>query len=116
MARQCQLVLVGTADLPVRGGARSMLAHRQAGARLGILRGFRYDLSWPQAFQRPEAAADGSGPTGCQQGSPQVVVQGEGGVTGGVGATGDPAVDLPERGLVGDQGGGRQARSEGGRV
>jgi hypothetical protein len=80
-----------------------VLAHRQAGPRLGVLRDGRHDLTGAQPAQRLEPGTDRLRPVQFEQHLTQVVVDGDRRVGGGVDAAGDPALDLPERDLVRDQ-------------
>ena len=101
VARHGQLVLVLAGDPPALGGDRLVLAHRHAGARLGVARDLGHDLAGAQVAEQLQPAGDALGAVDLQQHAPQVLVDGDRGVAGGVDAAGDPPVDLAERDLAG---------------
>ena len=89
---------------------RGVLAHREPGARLGVLRDLGHDLPRPQPRQRARAARQRLRAVEVEQDVAQVLVDRDRRVRGGVDAARDPDVDLAERDLVGDRDHGLQAR------
>src|SRR5688572_21067914 len=79
-----------------------MLAHREPGARLGVLRDRRYHLPGPQPGKEGESAAGRPGAVGLEQKAAQVLVDLDRRIAGGVDAAGDARLDLAEGDLVGD--------------
>jgi hypothetical protein len=104
-----QLVLLLAADLPLGGGDRRVVAHRQAGARLGVARHLRHELAGPDAGQRLEPLLHRLRAVDGQEGAAHLLVDRHRGVGRGVDAAGDAGLHLPEGDLVGDQDGGFQA-------
>ena len=90
-----------------------MLAHREAGARLGVARDVGHDLPGAQAREQAQARGGGLRAVEVEQQLAQVVVDRERRVGGRVDAARDPGVDLPERDLVGDEHDGLEARAAG---
>ena len=105
-----ELVLLLTADPPLARHQRRVLAHREAGARLRVLRDRGHDLLRPQLRQRTQPPAVRLGPLGLEQYRAEVLVERDRRVRGRVRARGDPALDLPERDLVRDEDRGLEAR------
>jgi len=103
VAARRQLVLLLTGDAPVPGHDRRVLAHRKAGPGLGVARDLRDDLLRAQPGQRAQPGRVGLGPGEGEEGLAEVLVERQRRVGGGVHPTGDPAVDLAQGNLVGDQ-------------
>ena len=91
------------------GHERGVLAHREAGARLGVAGEVGDDLARADLRERLDAVGRRTGGVRLQQDLAQVVVERDRRVRGGVGAAGDRRVDLAERDLVGDQDRGLEA-------
>src|SRR5699024_10349126 len=108
-----QLVLVLAGDTHLAGGDRGVLAHRQAGAGLRVLRLLRDQTLRADVAEQPEAVDGGLGRGELDARLAQVVVDGERRVRGGVDAAGDAGLDTAERDRVGDLHGGGQARAAG---
>lgn len=102
--RQQVLVLAGHAPLP--GGDGRVLAHRQAGTRLGVARDVRDEVAGADGGQRLEPGPRRPGAARLQQDPAQPVVDAEGRVARGVRAARDRRVDRAEGDLVrrGDDG------------
>jgi hypothetical protein len=90
-----------------------VVPHRQAGARLAVLRDRRDDVARTDLRQRREAALEVLGAVQLEQDLAELLVDRDRSVRGGVRATGDPDVDLPEGDLVGDLDRGLQAGAAG---
>ena len=108
-----ELVLLLAPDLPLQRGQRGVVAHRQAGARLAVLRDRRDDVARPDLRQRGEPALEVLGAVQLEQDLAEVLADRDRGVRGRVGAAGDADVDLPERDLVRDLDRGLQAGAAG---
>ena len=113
VARDRQLVLRLPADLPLPGGDRRVLAHREPGAGLGVVRRVRLELSRPQPPERGQAALEVARGVEVEQHPPQVLVDRDRRVAGGVDAAGDAGVDLAQGDLVGDEDRGLQPGAAG---
>ena len=108
-----QLVLRLASDLPLEGGQGSVLAHRELGAGLTVLRDRRHDVAGADLGQGREALAVGLRPVDLEQDLAQALAHGDRGVGGGVRPSGDADVDLAERDLVADHDGRLQAGAAG---
>ena len=97
-----ELVLLLAADLPLDRGQRGVLAHREAGAGLAVLRDGQADVARADGGQRGEPAAGVAGGVDLEQLLAQLLADRDGRVGGGVGASGDADLDLAERDLVRD--------------
>ncbi|MNE34392.1 hypothetical protein D3C80_1281120 [compost metagenome] len=103
MADHRQRVLLGAADLPGLWHALAMLAHGQPRARLAITRQLRLQMAGAQLQKRLEPFAQGSAAMGLQEDMAQPLIDGDGRIGGGIHATGNAAVDLPQGDFVGYQ-------------
>jgi hypothetical protein len=111
---QRQGVLRLAVDLPAPGGDRGVLAHRQAGARLGVAGNLRAErLLGAELGGGLEAGAQGAGPVELQQRPPHVLVELQRRVRGGVHPGGDADLQLTQRDLVGDRDDGFQPGAAG---
>ena len=91
------------ADLPFGRHHRAVLAHREPGARLLVAGDLGDQVLRPEAGELPQLAGGRALAVGLEQRVAELLVEGDRGVGGGVGAAGDPGVDLAEGDLVGDQ-------------
>ena len=89
-------------DLPFERGQRGVLAHRQPGARLAVLRDGRDEVLRAHLGEGGQPALHGLGAVGLEQDLPQSLADGDRRIGGGVGPAGDADLDRPERDLVGD--------------
>ena len=108
-----ELVLLLAADLPLERGQRGVLAHRQAGARLAVLRDRRREVLRADLGQRGQPALQGLGAVGLEQDLAELLADRDRRVGGGVGAAGDADLDLAEGDLVGDLDRGLEAGAAG---
>jgi hypothetical protein len=95
-----ELVLLLAPDAVALGGDRLVLAHREAGAGLGVARDLGHDLARPQVAEELEPPRHALGPVDLQQHAAEVLVDGDRGVARGVDAAGDAPLDLAERDLA----------------
>ncbi len=103
VARRGKLVLLLALEAPLLRHERGVLAHRKAGARLGVAREVGDDLARADLRERLDAVGRRTGGVRLEQDLAQVVVERDRRVRGGVGAAGDRRVGLAQRDLVGDQ-------------
>ncbi|MNQ70730.1 hypothetical protein D3C85_853740 [compost metagenome] len=101
-----QGVLILARDAPALGHQLAVLAHRQAGARLGVARRLGPEGGGQAgAGQGLQTTEIGLLAVGGQQGLAEAVVQGDRRVRGGVHPARDPDLDLAQGDLVGDENG-----------
>ncbi len=98
-----QLVLRLARDAPLGAGARLVLAHREAGARLLVARRGRREVLRAQPQERLQLVLRRAAAVGVEQDLAQVLADGDRRVRGRVDAAADARVDLAERDLVRDQ-------------
>ena len=101
MRRGGQRVLLLAADLPLQRRQGGVLAHRQAGARLGVLRDRQPDVAGPDLRERGDLAHRVAGGVDLHQLLAQLVADRDRGVRGGVRTSRDADLDLAEGDLVG---------------
>ena len=99
--RRGQRVLLLAADLPLQSGQGGVLAHRQAGARLGVLRDRQPDVARPDLRQGRHLAHRVAGRVDLHQLLAELVADRDRRVGGGVRPSREADLDLPERDLVG---------------
>ena len=104
-----ELVLRLARDAHALGRERLVLAHREARCAARRCAGCRGRCGGPQVAEQPDAARHALGPVGLEQHLPQVLVDADRGVAGGVDAARDAPLDLAERDLAADREGGLQA-------
>ena len=97
-----ELVLLLPADLPLQRGQGGVLPHRQAGARLAVLRDVEPDVARTDLRQGREAAPGVARRVDLHQLAAQLVADRDRRVGRGVGAARDAVLDLAESDLVGD--------------
>ncbi|MCY1457152.1 hypothetical protein D9M71_744160 [compost metagenome] len=103
MAAQGQLILLLAWDLPGLGHLLAMLAHGQAGARLAVARQLGFEVTGAQ-FEEGLELVDGSLATvGLEQDPAKAFAHRDRRIGGGINATGNAAVDLPQGDFVGYQ-------------
>src|SRR5919206_1810685 len=90
MARERELVLLFAADLPLLRHLLAVLAHREAGARLGDAGTRRRDVPGPQIADRAQLLRPAA-PSEREHRALQVAAVGERDVARAVGAAGDGA-------------------------
>ena len=100
MALQRQLVLRLAGNTPGLRHQFAVLAHRQTGAGFAIARQFRLEVMQAQLRQRLEFVGRCLAAIDLQQDLPQVFVDADGRVGGGIDATGNAALNLTEGDLV----------------
>ena len=103
MALHGEPVLGLAGDPPVARRGRHVLAHRQPGARLHGPRRHRHQVGRPQPGDHARPVDVAAGPPHLDEGLLQPLAHGKRGVTGGVGAGRDGAVDLAQGDLVGHE-------------
>src|SRR5690242_1817307 len=94
VARERELVLLFAADLPLLRHLLAVLAHREAGARLGDAGTRRRDVPGPQLADRAQLVCPAAARE-REHHALQVAAVGKRDVARAVGAAGDRAVDLP---------------------
>ena len=106
MAGHGQGVLILARDGPTLGHHLAALAHRQAGARLGVARRLGLEGGGQTGAQKGlDPPACGLLAVGGQQGLAELLVQSDRRVRGGVHPAGDPDLDLAQGDLVGHEDG-----------
>ena len=114
MAGEGELVLGLAGDAPLLRGDRHVLAHRQAGARLGVAGHLDADVGGAEREGRLGAVAGRAlGAVEAQQLAAQLLGDDDGRVRGRVDAAGDARVDLAEGDLVRDEDRGLQPGAAG---
>ena len=103
VARRGELVLLLALEAPLLRHERGVLAHREAGARLGVAGEVGDDLRRADLRERLDAVGRRAGGVRLEEDLAQVVVERDRRVRGRVRAAGDRRVGLAERDLVGDQ-------------
>ncbi len=104
VAGRRELVLGIAGDAPLAGHDRRVLAHREAGPRLGVAGDLGDELPGPQpASSARSRSTFERAALSSRQDRAEVVVDRDRRVRGGVDAAGDAAVDLAEGDLVGDE-------------
>ena len=98
-----QLVLILARDAHALGRDRLVLAHRHAGARLGVARDVGHEVVRTQMAEQLHAARRSLPPVGLEQHLSQVLVDADRGVAGGVDAAGDAPLDLAHGDLAADR-------------
>ena len=101
MGTQRELVLLLAADLPLDRSERRVLAHRQPGAGLGVLRGRRHEMRRAHLGQRLQPTLQRLRSVGLEQDLAQSLVDRDRCVRGGVDTSGEADVDRPDGDLVG---------------
>ncbi len=97
-----QLVLRLAGDPPLQRGEGGVLAHRQPGAGLAVLRDLQADVAGADLAQRGQLAHGVPSAVDPHQLLAEPVADRDRSVRGGVGATGDADVDLAQGDLVRD--------------
>ncbi len=103
MTREGELVLVFALHVPLLCRLLHALAHRQSRARLHDARKLRREMLRAQPEPRHDAVHRGPRGVHVEQDVPEFVTEYDGRVADGVGAACNPAVDLAEGDLVGNE-------------
>jgi len=103
MAVQGQFILLDTGDIPGLRHQLAVLAHRQSGAGFAITGELGFQKARAQLQYGLELVDGCLGAIELQQPFAQPVIDPDRYIGGGVHATGNPALDLPQGNLVGHQ-------------